>query len=256
MLRALVLSSLLGSFVTSSGVAQGVSAVILPNPVLPGSTVSVTVTEANGTSIVFTTPCGFDQVRADSPTGPVINASPCPLANTPVSPWGSVSGTWNVSGFGPGTYWLRMRYWDANLAVLTSEWCCLQVAYPFTPTLTAQTPAQVGQDLLMTLGSGFPAGTPYVAAASYTTNQGLPLGPGNYLCLDIDFLFDLSFPIPLPGLFSNFIGVLDANGSATGLTVHLPNIPFLQCKPLHVQAAVLPPSGLELTNVLNFTIAP
>ena len=106
------------------------------------------------------------------------------------------------------------------------------------------------------IGAGFPAGTPYVAAASFTTNQGLSLGPGKFLCLDIDFLFHLSFPNPLQGLFSNFSGVLDINGAATGLTVHLPNVPFLQCKPLHVQAAVLPSSGLELTNVLNFTIAP
>jgi hypothetical protein len=111
-------------------------------------------------------------------------------------------------------------------------------------------------DLLMSISAPSYGGAAYVTAASFTTNTGFPVTNNLYACLDPDFVFFLSFPVPDPSLFANFQGTLTSTGTITGQTVHIPNIPALQCKPLHVQAAVIGTLGQlpVLTNALNLSI--
>lgn len=235
--------------------AQDIAGTVSPSAVLPGSVVTLTITEATGVGVVLAHPCGFEGVAVGGPGGSLIAGSGCAPANTPLGPHASLSGTWNVSGFGPGRYAFRVRYQDAN-NVQRTEWFCFDVAYPFFPTLTAVTNAQVGQPLDLRIDAPNFSGVPYLVAAARTSNAGFFIAPGQHVCLDPDAVFALSFPVPHPALFSGFQGVLDATGEATGITVHIPNLPALRGQPLRVQAVLVPLVGAaSLTNPLSFSVA-
>ena len=67
---ALLATSLLAILLVACP-GQGVSGVITPSPVLPGSTVTLTVTESQGVGVTLTTPCGYDAIAiVHSDTGP------------------------------------------------------------------------------------------------------------------------------------------------------------------------------------------
>ena len=68
------------------------------------------------------------------------------------------------------------------------------------------------------------AGQAYFAGAAFGALVGIPLGKGRRIPLDPDPLF--FFSLNMPALFSNFQGVLNAQGT-TMLTVNIPALPQL-----------------------------
>jgi hypothetical protein len=98
-------------------------------------------------------------------------------------------------------------------------------------------------------------GSLYHVLASLTSNTGLDVSPLERLDLDQDLLFDLSFPVHHPALFTSGQGTLDATGSTTAPAMHIPNVPALQGYPLKIQALLLGgPCGICFTNTLSFAI--
>ena len=124
---------------------------------------------------------------------------------------------------------LVMRY-DPRTAILSTV-----ATLPGTPTLTdvvtwrarmlggLARPAW-GQAYPVRLAIPSEAGKTYMAAAALGTLLGIPIGGGRKIPLDPDVLFYTSLLVP--SLFSNFQGVLNAQGSAT-LTVNIPAVPQL-----------------------------
>lgn len=242
---------------STSLLAQNVAGVISPNPAPIGTSVTLTITNGSGAMINLPSSCAASSVHSGGPNGPIVSGFFCLTVITPLAPCATRSQTFTPSPALPaGTYWFRVDYFQPLAPGLSTEWFCFDYVQPPTQRLGATTPARIGQSLLMNIGSPNTPSVPYIAAASLTTNVGLPILPGVSLCLDPDFLFNLSFPSPDPILFANFQGTLDASGNALNLTVNIPNLPVLLCRPLHVQAAILSTSGLRLTNTCNFAIGP
>ncbi len=251
---AILPALLLASAITH---AQPPTFTVTPDSALPGVTRMIT-----GTASPFAgfersyTNCVFSGVYTGGPGG-----SPVPLFSVlcsppstpiPIPPCGTITGTWTPpNSLGPGTYWLRCFYNQGGTSFLIS-WADFRIDGPAEPTLTAPAP-QVGQPWNITLSHPSDPAAGYFAAASLTTDTGVP-GPGFFLSLDIDFLFNLSFPVASPLLFSNLVGGLDASGNAT-LTVHIPPVSAITCLGLHVQAYVFSPTQAPvLTNCLDDTI--
>jgi len=240
--------ALLPAIVLTAGTvaAQGVSAVVTPNPAPVGQPITLTITEAQGTGIQLPSSCVYTSIHSGGPTGPVVAAPLCLAVITPVPAWGTRSQTWNQQDNSgqqvpSGRYWFEIRYWDNSFTNIDSDFFCVDVAgAPGFQTLVATTGAQTGQPLLMDVQAPAFAGGVYVAAASLTTDTTQTFAPIT-LCLDDDVLFNLSFPVPHPALFANFQGALDVSGNATGLTVLVPNLPQLQCLGLHVAARAAAP---------------
>ncbi|HMS17413.1 MAG TPA: hypothetical protein PKA37_11275 [Planctomycetota bacterium] len=237
--------------------AQAVSATIFPSPALPGQTLQFIVTAIQ--PIQLPSSCAYANIRAISPSGPPMPLGIfCLTVITPLVAGQSLSQSISTAGFAPGTYWVEVRYFGVG-AGITSEFFCFELRSPITagPILAAQTVAQQGTNLLMSLSDPPSAGQLYIAAASFTTNTGIPV-PGfiSPLCLDPDALFNLSYPAALPGLFSNFSGALDASGLATGIGISIPVAPVLTNRGLHVQAVTFGGIGPRISNGLSFTISP
>jgi hypothetical protein len=58
-------------------------------------------------------------------------------------------------------------------------------------------------------------------------------------------------------IFGNFLGLTDASGNATGITVALPNDPALAYLPLCLQGGVFNNTGgVELTNIICNCVVP
>jgi hypothetical protein len=164
----------------------------------------------------------------------------------------------DTAPLGPGTYWFEFRYYD-TLMVLRNEYFCFEIRSTLesAPLLTPQTPAQQGTNLVLSLNDTTSPGQLYVVAASFTSNTGIPVpGFASPLCLDPDALFNLSYPAPLPGLFTNFTGALDGTGLTTGITISIPVAPVLNFRGLHIQAVVLGGAAPRISNGLSFTILP
>ncbi|MAG32283.1 MAG: hypothetical protein CL908_15480 [Deltaproteobacteria bacterium] len=255
------LSCLLVLVLASSVPAQfGLSGVVSPAVVSPGQTVSITVTAIQ--QISLPSPCVWQMVRANSPTGPTVPQFIfCITVITPLAPGQSQTGTWSVGNVAPGTYWFQVGWFSPLGASLQNEFFCFEVRAPGSqdPTLTATTVARLGQTLSMDVAAPLLPGAPYIGAMSLTSNNPIPLGAnGPWTCIDNDLVFQLSFPAPLPGLFLNLVGTTDANGNATGIGINVPNLPALTWFPLKAHVAVLSPMTLTptLTNGLAFTIQP
>lgn len=242
--------------------AQNVCAIVSPNVVPPGvaTPLTVTVQDATGAGYQYAANCVTTSIHTGSPTGPAVPLflSICGTTFVTVAPYGSASKTYNLPAtLAAGHYFVRIRYRLVGTTTLILEYVPFQVAPAGDPLLTATTIAQVGQTLSMNLAAPAFPGEIYVAAASLTTNTGIPAGPGVQVALDADPVFFLSFPVPLAGVFTNFQNVLDPAGNASGINVTFPNDPLLAYLPFHVQAAVVPAAGSPvLTNCLNFCIAP
>jgi hypothetical protein len=235
--------------------AQSISGTVTPPIAAPGQLVTLSITGVQ--SVWLPDPCIPDDIRVGGPSGAIIDPGVfCIQIIVPVSPGQVVTGSWTVpANAAPGPYWLHVRYFTANATA--DEYFCLEVRAPGTsgPTLVELSPAQVGQTLALSLTDGASPGAPYILAASFTSTVGLSVG-GSLSCLDPDALFALSFPTPFPGIFNGFQGALDAAGSAGPISVAIPNDPALVNFPLKLQAAILNPTQLVLTNALNLTIAP
>lgn len=258
-----IAAALVALLLAGTSPGQRVSASVTPNPAPQGQPITIAITEANGTGATLPSSCAFQSIHSGSPTGPVVFAPICLLVLTPIAPWGTASQIWtqmNSSGVQvpPGTYWFEVRTLDTGASNPVSDFFCVTIqGTQMDPSLTAGGPAQRGQALPLSISAPNFSNGVYVAAASLTTNTGQTLGPLSP-CLDPDPLFALSFPVPDPVLFTGFQGPLDAQGSASGLAVNIPDVPALQCKGLHVQAAVLDPTtsppAAALTNALSFSI--
>jgi hypothetical protein len=258
-MRPIVLLALLANALPSQGLVSGQ---VSTNPVMPGQTVTFTVTNASSQSLNLGSGCAYAAVRQGLPSGPIVynpicttilvNLPPCGTVTTPYTP---------AAGLAPGLYWFQVRYLTGPSSVaganIMNEYFPFHVLDPTQPVLFEVAPARVGQDLILGLSAPAQPGGVYVAAASYTSNVGFAAGPTQYVGLDLDWLFALSFPAPDPFLFSNFQGGIDPFGNAPPIVVHVPNLPALVCKPLHVQVAVLGSTGpFVLSNPMNFAIAP
>lgn len=243
--------------IAGSAPAQSVSATIAPNPATPGQTLQFTLTAFQ--AIQLPSSCAYTNIRAISPAGPPMPLGFfCLTVITPLNPGQSKNQTISTAGYGPGTYWVEVQYFGAGPGI-ASEFFCFELRNSLAsgPILSSQTPAQQGTTLLLTLADPPSAGQFYIAAASLTSNTGIPVpGFASPLCLDPDPIFDLSFPAALPGLFSNFSGVLDGSGQATGIAVSIPVAPVLNYRGLHIQAAILGTTSTRIGNGQSFTILP
>jgi hypothetical protein len=235
--------------------AQAISGTITPTIANPGQTVTLAVTGVQ--AVTLPDPCIPDDIRVGGPGGTIIVPGIfCIQVLQPLGIGQVVSGTWTVpSNAAPGAYWMRVRYFDAVGVV--DEYFCLEVRTPpgSGPTVAAQSVAQVGQTLSLSLADPSAAGFNYLMAASFTSTVGIPLGP-SLLCLDPDVLFGLTFPTPLPGIFNGFQGTLDATGTAGPISIVIPNDPGLAYFPIKIQAVVPTTALFGISNTLNLTIAP
>jgi hypothetical protein len=250
-MRSIALALLL----SASLAAQGVSCTITPNPVPAGGTITIAVTEANNIGIQFPSSCNFSAIRQGSPTGPIVDGPFCLTVITPLGPCQTRTMAWSLlPSLGPGLYYVQVNYWDTGFSALTTEF------FPFhigsgAPLLAAGAPAQIGTTVPLTLSDPSSPGGGFICAASFTTNTGFSIGPGLFVSLDMDPIFALSFPSPDPNFFLNFQGTLDGAGAAS-MGLVLPNLPFLVCKPLHLQAVTVNGSLIRTSTVQNFRILP
>lgn len=259
---------LLALIVARPATAQ-LAAEVVPNILFKGAPVTLTLTEYQGKECTFLDGCIVKEARVGRPDGPTVwVATLCPDILVPVPPHGSITTTWipadnegNV--LPPETYWLRVSYWEMEFGMRHQWYPVTWMANLSQAMLIRWSGAVIGQPAVMSLRATMFDASPYVVAASTTTDTGFPLF-GGYLHagLDRDALFGVSFPNPDPALFSNFQGTLDTAGYAAGITVHIPAIPELAGHGFSVQALVwtpVPSGGQrhrppELSNVVFFTI--
>ena len=244
------------------GLAQGpVCVSISPNPVILGqSSITVTVTDSTGAGYQHWTNCVARSIHQDYPNGA---PPPMPLGLcgpwTTVGPYGTATKTFPfISGLQVGLYYVKVVTRPAGGGIETTTWTPFDIRVAGDPTLTSQTNLQVGQTWTVDLTAPAFPGTPYIVAASYSTNVGFGLPGGEYVSLDMNnALFDLTWPVASGVFFSNFFSVTDATGTATGISAYVPNIPSLAYLPVHLQCGLLAAAGgVPLTNVLSTCISP
>ncbi len=242
--------------------AQQLSVSISPNPAPLGASITLQANAAYGT--LFTPGgCLVTAIRSGSPTGPVVRNFPCTFLAVAIPICGSASPPrqtiWNQAVTGgtaaPGDYWFQIQHSPAPFGATTTEFFCVRIdgAIP-GPTLSA--PAAPTWNSFFSLNINAPLYPTefFVVALSGSTNVGIPLGPGQLLCLDDDFLLSLSFPMPI-ALFQGFQSYLDGAGQSAGVGIQFPANPGLICFPFHAQAAILPVGGgIVLTNELSLSV--
>jgi hypothetical protein len=96
--------------------------------------------------------------------------------------------------------------------------------FVFRDALTRTSPARVGTQCRLLCDVPADAGLAYQAAASFSTQPGIPLPGGRTLFLNFDAMMLLS--LTTPSIFANFAGVLDGSGQAQPW-INLPPVPAL-----------------------------
>jgi hypothetical protein len=97
------------------------------------------------------------------------------------------------------------------------------------------------------------SGFGYLGACSLG-HSGIPLGDGRVIPLDLDALFLLSLTTPV--IFSNFTGVVDANGDFT-MTLNTPAVPELAGFTIWSSAITFTPNGvIEIAPDVQITFVP
>lgn len=258
----LILPAVLAIALAAVAPAQQLAVSVSPNPAPLGASITVS---ANAAYSTLFTPfgCLVTSIRSGSPTGPVVRVFPCTFLSVAIPPCGSASPPrqtiWNQAVTGgtaaPGDYWFEIQHSPSQFGATTTEFFCVRIdgAIP-GPKLSA--PAAPTWNSFFTLNIDAPLYPTefYLVALSASTNVGIPLGPGQLLCLDDDILFSFSFPTPLP-LFQGFQSNLDSAGQSVGLGIQFPANPGLICFPFHAQAAILPiGGGIVLTNELSLIL--
>ena len=239
------------------GQAQNLAFEFNQDQYAPGETIDLEVTVVSGN---FSIMC-IASVHVGSPSGPAISGSSpfaSPLNPFPIScPLPVVLGscqsttlTWNQLDFSfnqvpDGDYWLRIFYAPALLPAhgVFEEWRCVRIeSNPASkPLLTSNGILAVGQTTTFDLAAPMTPASTYVVVAS--ADQGPTNLAGEVFCFSQDLAFSLSFPNPNPSVFTNFQGMLDATGQASGIAVTVPNVAALQCLPLCLQAIVVATGG-------------
>ncbi len=241
---------------------QDLSVTVSPNPAPIGATITVTAQDASGLGLYTPFGCLISSIRSGVPGGPTVRVFPCTFLGVAFPPCGGTSfrtGTWNqvVTGgtAAPGLYWIEIQKSIGPFGAITREWHSVVIdGVAPAPVLAPVNNPTWGSVFQLSLSAPAHPFETYLVAFAQTTNVGFAVSPGVYLSLDIDFLFNLSFPFPDPNLFANTQGILDGTGSVGGAFVILPNV-ALGCLPLHAQAAVVDSAGgVFLSNDLHFTI--
>ena len=242
--------------------AQGpVCVSISPNPVILGqSSITVTVTDSTGAGFQHWNNCVARSIHQDFPNGAAAGI-PLGLCGpwTTAAPYASVTKVFPfTAGLQVGHYYVKVGTRPAAGGPEVLTWAPFDVQVTGDPTLTAQTNLQVGQTWSVDLAAPALPGTPYIVAASYSTNVGFALPTGQLVSLDMNnALFDLTWPVASSAFFGNFFSVTDATGTATGINAYVPNIPSLAYLPVYLQCGLLSTGGgVSLTNVVSACILP
>lgn len=244
--------------------AQDLSVTISPNPAVIGTTITVTATDASGQGLYTPFGCLLSSVRSGVPGGTTVKLFPCTFLGIAIPACPSPTprtGTWNTSqvfiGGGvatPGLYWFEILKSIGPFGAISTEWHSVVLESGNAPALSAVNSPTWGSTFQLAINAPANSGEVYALAISASTNSGLAIAPGLHMSLDVDPLFNLSFPNPDAALFVNFQGFLDLSGAATGMAINIPPL-FIGCVPLHVQAGMISPGGaISLTNDLHFTI--
>jgi hypothetical protein len=258
-LRSLAACGLITAIVGAQTLLSGATS---PNPAPLGASISLRL-EATATA-GLASGCGFLSIRQGSPAGPVVY-SPfiCPAIFIIVSPGGPYTAGWSgLDSVGnpvpAGLYFFEVGYSDGAGVAQPNAFFPVRIddpAAPPQPVLTVTGTGAAGTTLNLDINSPADAGSPYIFAASFTTNTGFTVPPGVFVVLDMDVLFGLAFPTPTPGLFSNLSGTLDANGQTFSPgTVSIPNVPGLLGYPVAFQAVLVTVAGLGTTNPVTLSL--
>ncbi len=220
------------------------------NPVPQGAMVKLSIEAAQTSELLRA--CPID-VRAGSPTGPVVySPMMCIMLRVVIGPGQSYNNMgWNGRDnsnnlVAPGTYYIHIKH---KLINSTNPWTSHFVpvridptAGPTEPVLSTTSATVIGQPLNLNLNSPNNPNDSYYTAASFTTNAGFNLNANQRVALDVDLLFSLSFPNPVPGLFTNFTGTMDNMGNATPM-MNIPNLPGLKGSQVAFQSIIIDASN-------------
>ncbi len=243
----------------STVLAQPLTGVFTPQTATAGTPVVLRVSNGGTQSLTLTSGCGYNAVIAGSPAGAtVFQPLICPFILITIGPCQSRNVNVNIpSSLVPGQYYVRIDYRiGANTAVV-SDYFPFAIPAAGAPTLASTTPAQIGTSLLCTLNAPGFGGGYYIMAASFSANTGFAVTPTLYVALDLDLLFNLSFPAPDPTLFTNFQDGLSPTGTSNTIAVNIPNLPALSWLGMVLQGVAFDGVGNPaLTNPLSFTFTP
>lgn len=218
--------------------------VTVTNPVPIGSPVTVTAFDAYNGGLFTPFGCLLSGIY-DAPGGNVVAIFPCTFLGVPIPACNSGmpprTQTW-AGTMTPGRYWIEISHSVGPFGPITNEYYCVDIFDPAQgppAALTAVNTPTIGTNFQMSINSPSDAGATYILALSGSSNVGAPIAPGLSACIDVDPLFNLTYPSPVPGIFNNFQSTLDATGTSVGISVNIPNDPALACMPVHAQALIL-----------------
>ncbi|MAG56387.1 MAG: hypothetical protein CMJ83_08865 [Planctomycetes bacterium] len=238
--------------------AQPLCADVTPSVVIPGQTMILTLT---GRSAAPLTVSGLivGTINTGTPNGPVVTGFGCGgcfpqmLGNGQTINW---SFPWPAT-FNQPLYYLRVDYWQGTGPIVT-KWIPVHIAGG-APLLATTQNLRVNQTTNFAVSAPAFAGGIYVAAISGSTNVGFPVSNASFAVLDQQHpLFGLSWPVPVPGVFNGFLGVLDAAGATGAINIAMPNVPALAGTCVVLQVGIVPANGAAavVTNSLSFVVAP
>ena len=255
--RTLILVGISLVALAGTGFGQAVCGTFDQDQYSTGQPIQFTVTTVTPAGVTLPSSCAFGEIRSGSPTGPLVFAPACLAVLVPLAQGQSTSLTWNQTDQNnqqvpQGDYWFGVSYFDGAFS-LTTEWFCTRIAD--APSVTLSGPNLVaGGTTNFQLQSPVSSFGFYVVVASITSNVGIPAGLTR-LCIDQDFVFNLSFPTPNPAIFTNFQGNLDALGNSPPIGITIPNVPIVQGLPFKIQGAVItsvgPLTAVTASNALN-----
>lgn len=246
--------------------AQTIDVTWSANPVALGTPVTLSVTAAIPNQFTIGG-CLVTEIRATTPTGPVVRLFPCTFLGVAIPDCGPTAIprtlVWNQTGAGTfggqvpaGEYWFGLMVTNGLFGPGAMQWISLTIdAGVQAPSLSETLPTVQGNGGLYLLNAPLRPFDTYLVAMSGSTNTGFAPAPGLFIGLDIDLLFTLSLSNALPGILNNFQGSLDQFGQATAINIQIPPNSGLTCFPFFLQAAVVPAVGSagvpELTNIVS-----
>jgi hypothetical protein len=240
---------------------QALCVTVSPNPAPLGVPITVSGYAASPYGLYTPNGCWVQSVRSGTPGGPIVQTYGCIQIPVPIPGCGTASPrttTWNQTDINaaqvpPGLYWFQIPHTSQPFGGPTTEWHCATISGPTpVPVLSAPTTAFWGVPFQLTINATTHPNEFYGIALSGSTNVGLSIGPGLFVCLDQDAILNLTFPSPHPSYFYNFQGLLDSSGVGVGVIL-IPS--FGGCFPVHAQAGLIDAAQIiYLSNEIAFTI--